>query len=247
MQKISGSKSINLDSDSHLQIEAGSVLSITINPKNNSKIILDISENCDILVYVIQEKDVSVLLENHIGKNSKIKTFGFWFGSGNAKIINKLIGENAEANDVEVFAQSTKNNFHLDSVLCHANKNTHGNILVKGIVKNSASVKLDGMIKIEKNGSGAESFLSEHVMLLNPGAHAIANPELEIENNDVSSRHAASVSQIDNEKIFYLMTRGISETDSKKLIVDGFLESAILKIEDLKIQKYLLEKTLSKI
>jgi Fe-S cluster assembly scaffold protein SufB len=92
------------------------------------------------------------------------------------------------------------------------------------------------MIKIEKNGAGAESFLTQNVILLSPSSHATANPELEIENNDVSSRHAASVSQIDQDKIFYLMSRGISQKDSRKLIVDGFLEAVIEKISIEKVR-----------
>ncbi|MEW6722996.1 MAG: SufD family Fe-S cluster assembly protein, partial [Candidatus Micrarchaeota archaeon] len=124
---------------------------------------------------------------------------------------------------------------------------TKGNILVKGIVKDKGAATLDGMIKIEKGGGGAESFLSEHVMHLNPGAHASANPELEIENNDVSSRHAASVSRIDEEKIFYLTTRGISREDAKKLIVEGFLESALGRIRDEKMRKELSGKVMAAI
>jgi Fe-S cluster assembly scaffold protein SufB len=103
------------------------------------------------------------------------------------------------------------------------------------------------MIKIEKSGGGAESFLSEHVMLLDPGAHATANPELEIENNDVSSRHAASVSQIDSEKIFYLMSRGLSREESRKMIIEGFLESAIADIPEGKMREELMKKTMAAI
>jgi Fe-S cluster assembly protein SufD len=74
--------------------------------------------------------------------------------------------------------------------------------------------------------------LTQNVILLNPKSHATANPELEIENNDVSSRHAASVAQIDEEKIFYLMSRGVSREEARKMIVSGFLEAIVEKIED---------------
>jgi len=93
------------------------------------------------------------------------------------------------------------------------------------------------MEKIEKHASGSNSFLDEHVMLLNPGARADTNPQLEIENNDVSSRHAASVSQIDENKIFYMMARGLKREDARKLIVEGFLGSAVEKIDNKEIKE----------
>jgi Fe-S cluster assembly scaffold protein SufB len=113
------------------------------------------------------------------------------------------------------------------------------------VVKDGASAKISGKIKIEKCGAGAESFLTERVILFNPGAHAIANPELEIENNNVSSRHAASVSQIDEEKIFYLMARGLTREEAKKTIVEGFFESVLGKIENKEMKKLFIEKILS--
>ncbi|MCL5069039.1 MAG: SufD family Fe-S cluster assembly protein, partial [Thaumarchaeota archaeon] len=57
-----------------------------------------------------------------------------------------------------------------------------------------------------------------------------AIPDLEILTNEVKATHSASVSQIDEEQIFYMMTRGLSENEAKKFIVLGFLEPAISRI-----------------
>ena len=85
---------------------------------------------------------------------------------------------------------------------------------------------------LDKGARGAESFIAEHVLLLSPDAHAKAEPKLEIENNDVSSSHAASVAPIDQDKVFYLTSRGITDEDARKLIVEGFLGAAVDKIGD---------------
>ena len=55
---------------------------------------------------------------------------------------------------------------------------------------------------------------------------ARTDPKLEIQNNDVVCRHSASVSQINEDEIFYLMSRGITRAVARSLIIDGFLESA---------------------
>jgi Fe-S cluster assembly scaffold protein SufB len=82
-------------------------------------------------------------------------------------------------------------------------------------------------------------------MLLNPGAHADANPELEIKNNDVQSTHAATVSPIDEEKIFYLMSRGVSREKARRMIVEGFLEAGIEKIKDENFRKIFIERAVA--
>ena len=69
-----------------------------------------------------------------------------------------------------------------------------------------------------------------HAILLSPDARSDAIPGLEILTNDVKATHSASVSQIDEEQIFYMMSRGLSEDESKKFIVMGFLEPAISRI-----------------
>jgi Fe-S cluster assembly protein SufD len=242
--QVRGKQEIEISASSVVEVADNSDARIVIRPEADCKVELNIGKGCRLQTYIVQEKNASVEQINHVGPHSVVNTSCIWLSGGVGKVMNSLEGEHSEAYDLHVFVEKGESKLHLDSVLRHAGRDTKGNILVKGIVKDNAAAKLDGMIKIEKNGGGAVSFLSEHVMLLNPGAHATANPELEIENNDVSSRHAASVSQIDEEKIFYLMARGISRADSRKLIIEGFLESAIERVTDGKMKKMLMEKVL---
>ena len=78
-------------------------------------------------------------------------------------------------------------------------------------------------ILIEKDAVGAEAFLRFKVLLLGENARAEVDPELEILCNQVKASHAASVGQIDEEQLFYLMSRGLSKQDAVKLIVEAFL------------------------
>jgi Fe-S cluster assembly scaffold protein SufB len=67
--------------------------------------------------------------------------------------------------------------------------------------------------------------------LLSPNAKSDAIPGLEILTNEVKATHSASVAQIDQDQIFYMMTRGIPEEEAKKFIVLGFLEPGISRIQ----------------
>jgi Fe-S cluster assembly scaffold protein SufB len=62
------------------------------------------------------------------------------------------------------------------------------------------------------------------ILLLDKQSSAVAEPKLEIENNDVKASHAATVGKIDEDQLFYLESRGVNINEAKKLIVEGFLK-----------------------
>jgi Fe-S cluster assembly scaffold protein SufB len=96
-------------------------------------------------------------------------------------------------------------------------------ILVKVVVEDGAKLEAKGLLKIAKNVTDVDVFLRYKVLLLGKNSWATVNPELEIESNDVKAGHAASIGRVDEEQIFYLMSRGISRNESVKLIVEAFL------------------------
>ncbi|MBS3067743.1 SufD family Fe-S cluster assembly protein [Candidatus Micrarchaeota archaeon] len=228
--------SINDVKDGQIAIGTNAKVNLIGELDNDRKIEIIVGENSELKSYIIQ-KNGSLEQRNIAKQYARIYTNIIYFGGGNAKIVNTLEGDSSEAYDLQVFAIDDGKRLVIDTTLLHIGKNTSGNILVKGTAKDTAIAKIDGMIKIEKHASGSNSFLDEHVMLLNPGARADTNPQLEIENNDVSSRHAASVSQIDENKIFYMMARGLKREDARKLIVEGFLGSAVEKIDNKEIKE----------
>ncbi|MEW6722099.1 MAG: SufD family Fe-S cluster assembly protein, partial [Candidatus Micrarchaeota archaeon] len=179
MEKITlRGKSIEVTGNASVQVEDRAEAAVVIRPKGDCRVELSVGSGCRVDTFIIHEKDCKVEQINHVGPGSVVNTSCVWLASGSGRVQNSLEGANSEAYDLHVFVEGGESKLHLDSVLRHGGRDTKGNILVKGIVKDKGAATLDGMIKIEKGGGGAESFLSEHVMLLNPGAHASANPEL---------------------------------------------------------------------
>src|SRR3989344_9660611 len=88
------------------------------------------------------------------------------------------------------------------------------------------------MIKIVKDDKGVDDFLEMRLLLLDAKSQAVAEPKLEIEANEVKASHAATVGKIDDEGLFYLQSRGVKQGEAEKLIVTGFLNQVIEKIED---------------
>ena len=90
-----------------------------------------------------------------------------------------------------------------------------------------------------KNGSiKSKTRQSAKIMVFDPKCHAKANPILKIDENDIEASHAAIVGKVNDEHMFYLCSRGISENDAKQLITLGYLKPITNYFED---EKYVQE------
>jgi Fe-S cluster assembly scaffold protein SufB len=146
------------------------------------------------------------------------------------KVDSIMQGQGALAEDVEIIFGVGNQSFDITSNLIHVAPNTRGKVLVKSVMKDTSQSLFKGMIKIHTNAKATESYLAGHAILLDKGAKSDAIPGLEIESNEVKATHSASVAQIDEKQIFYLMSRGLSEESAKREIVGGFLEPTSRKM-----------------
>ncbi len=133
----------------------------------------------------------------------------------------RLAGEGAEVHVDEVFLSD---GVQSKLVIFHDAVQTVSRVDVRGVVgKNQAGVS-HARVVIPSHAQLSDSFVSQRFLLLDEGAQAEAIPSLEISADDVKASHSAAISHIDAEKIFYLVSRGISEEEARMLIVDGFLK-----------------------
>ncbi len=81
----------------------------------------------------------------------------------------------------------------------------------------------NGIGQIIKGAKGSDAQQESRVLMLSRRARGDANPLLLIDENDVTAGHAASVGRVDDEQMYYLMSRGISERVARKLVIRGFM------------------------
>lgn len=113
--------------------------------------------------------------------------------------------------------------FEINIISRHKVGETNCRVDVKGIVSGGARVKVKGTVRIDKGATGSDSFLAMKLLMLDDKSTAVAEPELEIENNEVKASHSASVGKIDEGQLFYLESRGVEKKEAEKLIINGFL------------------------
>lgn len=161
-----------------------------------------------------------------VERDAKMSWYIGMFGSllSRYKTDSIMKGPGASSEDVEIVFGIGNQSFDVTSNLLHRAPHTRGRVLVKSVLKDTSKSLFKGMIKIDKEGKGTESYLAGHAILLDRGAKSDAIPGLEIETNEVKATHSASVAQMDENQIYYLMTRGLSREGAKREIVAGFLE-----------------------
>jgi len=161
-----------------------------------------------------------------LGQDAKVNWYSGLFGSilSRYKIEYYLNGSGASANDSEVVFGNKEQSFDIQTDVNHEAPATEGRVVEKSILRNKSKSLFKGMIRIKENASKSNSFLSGRSILLDKDAKSDAIPGLEIFTNDVKATHSASVAQIDEEQIFYLKTRCLSQEEAERTIVEGFLE-----------------------
>jgi FeS assembly protein SufD len=161
-----------------------------------------------------------------VGRDAKMSWYLGLFGGQLSRYktdsVMKESGSSAE--DLEIIFGIGEQSFDVASNLIHNGQSSRGRVLVKSVMKDSSKSLFKGMIKIGKYAKASESYLAGHAILLDKGAKSDAIPGLEIETNEVRATHSASVAQLDEAQIFYLMSRGLSRELAKREIVSGFLE-----------------------
>jgi len=135
----------------------------------------------------------------------------------------KLVGSGADVEITGSFRAIGKEKTDVTVIIHHQAPHTRANTTLRGVGEDQATVRFVGRIKIDEKCGDTNSFLTERILLLSDDAKAEAIPDLEILSDDVKCSHAASISRIPAEHLFYLMSRGLTQKAAEALIVEGFL------------------------
>jgi Fe-S cluster assembly protein SufD len=143
------------------------------------------------------------------------------------EVLADLDGEGAEATLAALFFPVGRENVQLTTEVRHDVPHTTSQTVVRSIAAGRGRGRYYGNIRIAKLAVGSEASLRDDTLLIGKDAKIDAIPALEIASNDVKAFHGATVGAIDEDHIFYLMSRGIDRDASEKLIALGFFEPAV--------------------
>lgn len=141
-------------------------------------------------------------------------------------------GQNCTSNLNGTYLLKGKQHVDNHTVVDHRVANCNSNELYKGVIDDKATAVFNGKVFVRKDAQKINAFQSNGNVLLTDTATVNSKPELEIYADDVKCSHGSTTGQLDEEAVFYLRARGLSEKSARKLIVSAFIGEVLEKIED---------------
>jgi len=157
-------------------------------------------------------------------KENQKEIIPFELVEGQKRLDVILAGENASVEVVGLVQAKGKDQKALEAYITHAAPNTKSNVNVRAVLKGRSTFAFRGNVKIEKGAKGADAYLRSDVLLFDDAKMGDDTPALEILEPDVKAGHAATIGKVDEQMLFYLMSRGLSRKQAEELLVDGFVE-----------------------
>jgi Fe-S cluster assembly protein SufD len=202
----------------------------------------DIAQDAILKNYKIDYKKNSNIkyCYNNINLEKNSISENFIFSTGSKFIKNEI---NCNLNDehssafINGILNLTQSQHHeIKTNINHLAENTKSYQLIKSVLNDSAKGIYQGKIYVDAKAQKTNGYQLSKALLLNENTEFDGKPELEIYADDVKCSHGATSGNLDEDAIFYLMSRGLSHQKSKELLINGFLLDAVEKITDEEIK-----------
>ena len=244
------STTINLRTD--ITLEKNSLLKI-INIANDNSVNNFININQNFIIgndailksYKIDSKDntnIKYFFNNiHLASNGYVEKFVFSAGSKFIKneINCNLNGEYSSAFINGIINLNQSKHHEIKTNINHLAENTKSYQLIKSVLNDSSKGVYQGKIFVDSQAQKTDGYQLSKALLLNDSTEFDAKPELEIYADDVKCSHGSTSGNLDEESIFYLMSRGLDYKQSKELLINGFLLDVVEKITDKEIKYFI--------
>ena len=171
-------------------------------------------------------------------KNSISETFIFSAGSNYFKneINCNLSGEYSSAFINGIFSLKNNQQHEIRSTINHLVENTKSFQLIKSVLGKNSKAAYQGRIHVDSKAQKTDGYQLSKAILLDETSEFNAKPELEIYADDVKCSHGSASGSLNEDSIFYLMSRGLSYKQSKELLINGFMLDVVEKITDSEIK-----------
>ena len=172
-------------------------------------------------------------------ENSISETFIFSSGSDYIKneVSCNLEGQYSSAFINGIHLLSKNKHHEIRTNTNHLYENTKSYQLIKSVIDDSSKSVYQGKIYVDSKAQKTDGYQLSKAILLNEQAEFNAKPELEIYADDVKCSHGSASGSLDEDSIFYLMSRGLDQKTAKELLINGFLLDVVEKITDEEIKK----------
>ena len=204
----------------------------------NSVLEVDVADNADFHHVRTQGRDHERKTVTHIfgrlGKESIFKSFTMTVNGTLTRndAVLEFTGDNARATVAGATAGDVESFHHDDTVfITHDAVNCESRQVFKKVLRNGATGVFQGKILVKADAQKTDGYQISQGLLLDDNSNFLAKPELEIYADDVACSHGSTVGAIDEDAIFYLVSRGVPRKQAQDMLVLAFLAEAIDEID----------------
>ena len=241
------SKNINLRLDFELQEDSSLRLIDLFNDTSEKNFLnifynFDLKENAILKNYKIdkiENKNIKYSFNNiEQNKNTISETFILSSGSNffKSEVNCNLKGEHSSAFVNGIFSLDKNKHHEIRTTVNHLTENTKSYQLIKSVLEDSSKAAYQGKIFVNSEAQKTDGYQLSKAILLNKDSEFNAKPELEIYADDVKCSHGSASGSLNEDSIFYLMSRGLSYNQARELLINGFLLDVVEKITDSEIK-----------
>ena len=241
------SKNINLRLDFELQEDSSLRLIDLFNDTSEKNFLnifynFDLKENAILKNYKIdkiENKNIKYSFNNiEQNKNTISETFILSSGSNffKSEVNCNLKGEHSSAFVNGIFSLDKNKHHEIRTTVNHLTENTKSYQLIKSVLEDSSKAAYQGKIFVNSDAQKTDGYQLSKAILLNKDSEFNAKPELEIYADDVKCSHGSASGSLNEDSIFYLMSRGLSYNQARELLINGFLLDVVEKITDSEIK-----------
>lgn len=215
---------------------------------NNSISEIHLGVNAKLTIDKLQQEDssnfniISEYVNQSKDSNFTINTITLDGGLVRNNLTIEVNGQNSETHLSGAYILKGKQHVDNHTIVDHKVAHCESNELYKGVIDDQATAVFNGKVFVRKDAQKINAFQSNGNVLLSDNATVNSKPELEIYADDVKCSHGSTTGQLDEEAIFYLRARGISEKSARALMVSAFIGDVIEKIENEAVQEYVYGK-----
>ena len=204
-------------------------------PDGESRILSDVN---------LSEKNVARQIKISVGNGAKLEFISADIGRGNfsADVEIDLVGDDSAADFDAVYFGDGNRKLDFNYVIHQRGKRTQATMNVRGALTGRCDKIFRGTLDFQRGAKGSTGRELEEVVILSSGTRNRSVPLMLAAEDEVDGHHAVSVGRLDDEKIFYLMSRGLDKSQAERLIVEAAFNPVVEKIPDENLRAELSDK-----
>jgi Fe-S cluster assembly protein SufD len=143
----------------------------------------------------------------------------------------ELAGQGSEGRIVGAFFGQSDQHFDVAARVWHRTEHTTADLVTRGVLDDAARSVYEGVQNVGRDAWDTSSYQRENTLMLSDESEADASPKLIINNHDTEASHSATVGQIDEEDLFYMLGRGVGRRQARNMLVEGFFVPVLKEVE----------------